>query len=43
MNRFPRTLVTDSDVSLVRERDKQMKQERTDEIDTSKYKKTRPN
>ena len=36
---FPRKLVTDSDLSLARERDKQMKQERTDKIDTSKYKK----
>ena len=34
---FPRKLVTDSDVSLARERDKQMKQERTERIDTSKY------
>ena len=36
---FPRKLVTHSDVSLARERYKQMKQERTDEINTSKYKK----
>ena len=36
---FPRKLATNSDVSLTRERDKQMKQERTDKISTSKYKK----
>ena len=35
---FPRKLVTDSDVSLARERHKQIKQERTDKINTSEYK-----
>ena len=36
---FPRKIVTCSDVSLARERDKQMTQERTGKINTSKYKK----
>ena len=36
---FSRKLVTNSDVSLAREGDKQMRQERTDKINTSKYKK----
>ena len=34
---FPRKLVTHSQVSLAREREKQMKQERTDKINTSKF------
>ena len=36
---FSRKLVTNSDASLAREGDKQMRQERTDKINTSKYKK----
>ena len=36
---FCRKLVTDKDVTLARERDKQMKPERTDKISTTKYKK----
>ena len=35
---FCRKLVTDKDVTLARERDKQMKPERTDKISTTKYK-----